>query len=65
MDYEYNLGKFIEEQQKNGNKIKECGFDSRGAWEGCTGIIIFEDGTRIDISDEVHIYDKDNNEIEF
>lgn len=36
-----------------GKVIKSIVFDSRGAWEGCTGEIHFTDGTVVYISDTV------------
>ena len=65
MGYDYNLTKFINKQIKNGNTIVEFGLDSRGAWEGCTGIIKFKDGTYISISDTVCYYDNNGNVKEF
>ena len=63
--YDFDLTKFIQAQQKKGNNIVFCGFDARGAWEGCTGIIRFADGIIISIADQVCVYDKDNNDIEW
>lgn len=65
MGYDYNLTKFVNKQIKNGNMIVEFGLDSRGAWEGCTGTIKFNNGICIAISDSVHIYDINGNEIFF
>ena len=63
IDYEYDLTKFINKQLSKGNTIKTISFNSRGAWEGCTGEIEFNDGIHIYISDEVHIFDKNDKEI--
>lgn len=59
-DEEYDVTDFINEQLNAGHKIVFAGFSSRGAWEGCTGIIDFDDGSHICISDEVIVRDKDN-----
>lgn len=63
--YEYDLTKFINEQYKKGNQIISIGFDSCGAWEGCTGEIYFTNGTKVCISDNVTIFDVHKNQIKF
>lgn len=64
MKFDFDLTSFMQTQQKKNNRIVSCGFDSRGAWEGCTGSKLFADGTQICISDEVHVFNKDKVEVE-
>ena len=60
---EYTVTDFINKQLNAGHKIIFAGFSSRGAWEGCTGIIKFDDGLSISITDEVTVRDKDDNKL--